>query len=58
MKLKPCPFLVCGGAGELITTSTYHHLEYFGRCTKCDVETALYRTKKEAVEAWNTRSDD
>ena len=50
-KLKPCPF--CGGEAMIISEINYHHV----RCVKCFTITDWYKTKEEAIEAWNTRAD-
>lgn len=47
-ELKPCPF--CGGKAEL---SNYTH--YWIGCKDCWVETKCYKSKEEAIEAWNRR---
>jgi len=47
-ELKPCPF--CGGHAE--------HIYYDGSsviCASCDVQTQVFATEQEAIEAWNQR---
>ena len=56
-KLKPCPF--CGADGAVSTTYTddLSTMYWYCFCT-CDcVESRLYNTEKEAIEAWNRRTE-
>lgn len=48
IKLLPCPF--CGGEAEILGDKT--HWIY---CPNCCSETKSFKTKKEAIERWNTR---
>lgn len=59
-ELKPCPF-----CGSKWTQARYinhpfdeHHVYggYRGECTDCGVITKAYKTREEAVDAWNMRS--
>ena len=50
-ELKKCPF--CGG--EAILEGTYM---FDVICTKCGVRTSWYKTKEEAIEAWNRRVEE
>lgn len=55
-KLKPCPF--CGGEASLDKIKTVKGwFEYLVWCAddNCACQNASYRTKEEAIEAWNTR---
>ena len=58
--LKQCPF-----CGSKWTQARYinhpfdeHHVYggYRGECTDCGVTTKAYKTREEAVDAWNMRS--
>ena len=57
-ELKPCPF--CGENAILLTVSETFGLPllFFVACCRCGVETKrTYRTKKEAISAWNRRAE-
>lgn len=76
-ELKPCPF--CGGKAKVdkvhpsFMLKKLHYLYFAAGCTKCNVTTPLFRTKKsgsplmneyydeeakqKAIEAWNKRVD-
>lgn len=47
--LKPCPF--CGGEAGITAVGWRWTI----KCDTCYVETELYETPEEAVEAWNRR---
>lgn len=49
--LKPCPF--CGGKPDLGSYSSSR--TWIVVCSKCEAETQVYETKREAVKAWNAR---
>ena len=49
-KLKPCP--LCGGEAAMITGALDTPRVY---CTRCRCNTGGYKTKAEAVSAWNKR---
>lgn len=56
-KLKPCPF--CGG--EAKTGTTLFGIRsglIFVYCKKCYASSLDYKTKEDAIEAWNRRVDD
>lgn len=61
-KLKPCPF--CGGTYTRMYSLKDHSLHGFiHMCDGFDdymvkVESRLFSTEEEAVEAWNRRADD
>lgn len=50
IKLKPCP--VCGGEAAAIWKGNY-----WVRCWECGAETPIYKSEKEAKEAWNRRAE-
>ena len=52
-ELKPCPF--CGGKAEIASLSKIA-IGVF--CNKCSAEIGIYRTKQEAIEAWNRRANE
>lgn len=52
-ELKPCPF--CGGEAKV---QRFPH-NYAVYCTECYASTIQFKpTDKEAVEAWNRRTDN
>ena len=53
-ELKPCPF--CKGQAKLIDLVEYEVARIC--CTKCKAGVNAYRSRKEAIEAWNRRPDD
>ena len=63
-QLKPCPF--CGGAANLLGRYDWSKDEdrcfakhYYIKCTQCpNYRIKLFKTKQEAIEAWNRRTDD
>ena len=57
-ELKPCPF--CGGVAILGTwRDEYRRLNPSAvHCSVCHVETKIYDRKKEAIEAWNSRTEN
>ena len=59
-RLKPCPF--CGGKAKVQEykfprTTTEDMTIYYVYCTSkdCKAFVSYFKTKDEAVEAWNTR---
>ncbi len=56
-KLKPCPF--CNGESALeevlIPTQSYN---FVVKCLECGASSFDFVTEKEAIEAWNNRSQD
>ena len=56
--LKPCPF--CGGKAILgIWRDEYKRLNLSAvHCSVCHVETRVYPRKREAIEAWNRRTNE
>lgn len=59
-ELKPCPF--CGGEAKILI-HTFHALPLPSNvqvgCTKCGCRTdPWYGTKREAIDAWNTRTGE
>lgn len=61
--LKPCPF--CGSEDIEIEKAEDGKYDYNGNlihpcwiatCNNCEIETAYFGTKEEAVFFWNTRS--
>lgn len=48
IKLLPCPF--CGGEAEI-----FGDKKHWIYCPNCCSETKSFKTKKEAIERWNTR---
>ena len=52
-ELKPCPF--CGGEAKLFTARG--KCNQIVRCLACNVSPGYRQTKKEAIEAWNTRAE-
>ena len=56
-KLKPCPF--CGGEAESDFGFDHNNKTYFYvTCLKCGGETNHYKTKAEAITAWNPRPEN
>ena len=54
--LKPCPF--CGGEAECHQWwSATISGDYATFCTKCGCGTDYYKTKAEAIAAWNARAE-
>lgn len=64
--LKPCPF--CGATENsgmigycVVPIESFmlnKTLEYYSiGCSRCDCQIGNYKTKKEAIEAWNMRAD-
>lgn len=52
--LLPCPF--CGGKEEVTNLQDYNGNEGWSvSCENCFVEIDGYKTKKEAINAWNCR---
>lgn len=53
--LFPCPF--CGGEADLCRTQALRHYGVMCAGDDCSVnpETRLYKTRTEAVDAWNAR---
>lgn len=51
-KLLPCPH--CGGAPTVHTEGW--DAAQFIRCTECSANTRLFKTREEAVAAWNRRA--
>ena len=54
-ELKPCPF--CGGKPPLVEKELRAWVKC--RCSNCEVlvETFVFRTAEEAIEAWNRRTE-
>lgn len=52
-ELKPCPF--CGSEAKLFTARG--KCNQIVRCLECNVSPGYRQTKKEAIEAWNTRAE-
>ena len=48
-KLKRCPF--CGGTANIAKGQ----IEFWAYCPHCGVQTELYETENEVVDAWNAR---
>lgn len=51
--LKLCPF--CKGDGELVRDNLHMMRGYIVKCRSCGAETMYYKTKNNAVDAWNNR---
>ena len=56
-KLKPCPF--CGGKAVYSSITFLHgddqcHVE----CEKCGFTTENFKTRYDAIDAWNRRAND
>ena len=50
-KLKSCPF--CGGTANIAKGQ----IEFWAYCPHCGMQTELFETEKEVVDAWNRRSE-
>lgn len=48
-RLKPCPF--CGW-GTIVDNGIFYH---YCECNDCHARTKKYKTKAEAIDAWNMR---
>ena len=56
-QLKPCPFCKDGEAGVSVEVALFNEPdEYAVGCTTCFVKTKSFRTKEEAIAAWNKRA--
>lgn len=55
-ELKPCPF--CGSRENAIKEHWMCRNMWCVQCYGCGCNSACFRTKEEAIEAWNRRSDD
>ena len=53
-ELKSCPF--CGSDNVKVHIPYFVDALYQIQCYNCKCTTALYKTEKEAIERWNTRS--
>ena len=53
--LLPCPF--CGDGQPCLSQKT-EPLAFLVRCLRCLVSTSGFRTKQEAIAAWNRRDSD
>ncbi len=54
LKMKPCPFLGCGGDGEMIAGK----FAAFARCKDCYSASSVRPTPELAIAAWNSRTPD
>ena len=54
-ELKKCPF--CWGEAYIQDWSMMERSRYKVACNQCDVETPIYETEHEAIEAWNRRAN-
>lgn len=52
-KLLPCPF--CGGEAKALTRSDGYEFTEYVMCGNCEAESGWFKTKDEAITAWNTR---
>ena len=52
-ELLPCPF--CGGEAEVVNILWLE--DCFLTCKGCGIVTPSYDTEKEAINAWNTRTN-
>lgn len=58
-ELKKCPF--CGGEAKVEYFKSINNVEIVAAevmCTKCRASSGTYRTKEEAIEAWNRRVEE
>lgn len=53
-KLKPCPF--CGGIA-IVDMDEDWYWEWKVFCPKCGCDIGYFKTKEEAIKAWNKRAD-
>lgn len=54
-ELKPCPF--CGGKAMLIWLP--YSRKIFVKCAEqCCKQNTIYKSREEAIEAWNRRAED
>ena len=52
-QLKKCPF--CGGEAKALTRSDGYEFTEYVMCGNCEAESGWFKTKAEAIAAWNTR---
>lgn len=52
-QLKKCPF--CGGEAKALTRSDGYEFTEYVMCGNCEAESGWFKTKDEAIAAWNTR---
>ena len=53
--LKPCPF--CGGKAEIVSTDRFVDVSCKHLWCRGYADSVMYNSEKEAIEAWNRRSD-
>lgn len=56
-KLKSCPFLACGGEGEIRKITVYSITYCQVRCKKCGVSGRPKKYLKNAIKWWNQRTE-
>ncbi len=54
--LKPCPF--CGGEAELVTNINFDAVWAECKSDGCGCEIVGKRTKMDAIDNWNTRTQE
>lgn len=64
-ELKPCPF--CGGDADWYISTADAMISLLGEPSEnnfiqcdgeCGANTAIYKTKEQAIKAWNTRAKE
>ena len=55
-KLKRCPIPGCGGSGRLVRyEASTANCQFCIECVTCRYRTEFYKSKEQAIDAWNRR---